>query len=63
MNNPKYTLDRSVLSHLREVEGSTAWAMHKSVKATRVEVSKACQRLKRLGLVSNNGPYWQAVKP
>lgn len=57
------TLDQRVLDHLQSVNGSTAWAMRSTAKASREEVSKACQRLKRKGMVTNDGPYWQAVKP
>lgn len=60
MSNP---LDSKVLDYLRSVEGCTAWAMHGRMQASREDVSKACQRLKRKGLVSANGSYWQAMKP
>lgn len=63
--NDRIALDRRVLNYLLAVPGSTAWAMHGSVGATREEVSKACQRLKRKGLVKTSEPqstYWQAVK-
>jgi hypothetical protein len=56
-------LDARVLDHLRSIEGSTAWAMHSGIGATREDVSDACQRLKRQGLVINDGPFWMAVKP
>lgn len=56
-------LDEKILAHLRGIHGSTAWAMRRTVGATREEVSRECQRLKRKGLVTNDGPYWQAVKP
>ena len=57
------SLDKKVLDHLRGINGSTAWMMRNKVGATREEVSKACQRLKRKGLVAAGGTYWQAVKP
>jgi predicted transcriptional regulator len=60
------TIDEKVLAHLGSVNGSTAWAMTGAVGATREEVSKACQRLKRKGLVKTSEAqttYWQAVKP
>ncbi|WP_432755340.1 helix-turn-helix domain-containing protein [Pseudomonas sp. WMBT8] len=59
-------LDEKVLAHLRGINGSTAWAMHSGLGSTREEVSKACQRLKRKGLVKTSegqSTYWQAVKP
>lgn len=56
-------LDKKVLDHLSGINGSTAWMMRNKVGATREEVSKACQRLKRKGLVAADGTYWQAVKP
>ncbi|PCR94872.1 hypothetical protein CP336_18680 [Pseudomonas fluorescens] len=62
----RIALDRRVLNHLLSVPGSTAWAMHSAVGATREEVSKACQRLKRKGLVKTSesqSTYWQAVRP
>jgi len=58
-------LDKRVLAHLRSIGGSTAWAMHSGLDATREEVSKACQRLKRKGLVKTSegqSTYWQAVE-
>ena len=56
-------LDEKVLAHLRDINGSAAWMMRNKVGATREEVSKACQRLRRKGLVAADGTYWQAVKP
>lgn len=59
-------LDERVLAHLRNIDGSTAWAMHHGLDATRKDVSKACQRLKRKGLVKTSerlSTYWQAVMP
>ncbi|AMW64466.1 hypothetical protein PVE_R1G2201 [Pseudomonas veronii 1YdBTEX2] len=64
--NGRIALDTRVLNYLRAHQGSTAWAMHGSVGATREEVSKACQRLKRKGLVKTSETqttYWQAVTP
>ena len=55
--------DERVLVHLLGIEGSTAHAMRGAVRECREEISKACQRLKRKGLVINKGPFWQAVKP
>jgi len=52
-------IDQKVLSHLRSVPGSTAWAMRGAINATREDVSKACQRLKRKGLVVCDGAYWK----
>lgn len=63
---PRFPLDKRVLDYLLARQGSTAWAMHGSVGATRDEVSKACQRLKRKGLVKTSetqSTYWQAVTP
>ncbi|WP_416425639.1 hypothetical protein RAM80_07750 [Pseudomonas sp. App30] len=60
------TIDTKVLEHLQTVDGSTAWAMCGAVGAEREDVSKACQRLKRRGLVRTSPDlkaYWQAVKP
>lgn len=59
-------LDKRVLDYLLARPGSTAWAMYSSVAATREEVSKACQRLKRKGLVETSevqSTFWQAVRP
>lgn len=56
-------LDEKVLNYLLGINGCTAWMMRNKVGATREEVSKACQRLKRKGLVAATGTYWQAVKP
>ncbi len=59
-------LDQKVLEHLVGIHGSTAWAMTGAMGASRVEVSKACQRLKRKGLVKTSeaqSTFWQAVKP
>ncbi|MNJ27763.1 hypothetical protein D3C77_222780 [compost metagenome] len=55
--------DERVLGHLLGIEGSTAYAMCGAIRESREEISKACQRLKRKGLVTNKGPYWQAVRP
>lgn len=55
--------DERVLGHLRGIEGSTAYAMQGAIRESREEISKSCQRLKRKGLVTNNGPFWQAVQP
>lgn len=52
-------IDQKVLSHLRSVPGSTAWAMRGAINATREDISKACQRLKRKGLVICDGAYWK----
>lgn len=60
MNNP---IDIKVLEYLRSTSGSTDWVMRNKVGASREDVSKACQRLKRKGLVSADGTYWKAVKP
>ncbi|MPT25107.1 MAG: hypothetical protein E2577_20250 [Starkeya sp.] len=53
--------DERVLGHLLQTEGSTAHDMRAVVRASREEISEACQRLKRKGLVMNTGPYWKAV--
>ncbi|ANF26009.1 hypothetical protein [Stutzerimonas stutzeri] len=61
MNNP---LDQKVLDYLKSSQGSTAWAMTGAVGADRKEVSKACQRLKRKGLVKTcwfQKSFWKAV--
>lgn len=55
-------LDDKVLEHLRTIKGSTAWIMSSAVGDTRENISKACQRLKRKGLVSVVGSFWM-VKP
>lgn len=63
-NKPDSTLDDRVLNHLRGQQGSTAWAMRFAVGATREDVSKACQRLKRKGLVrtsARQSTFWEAV--
>lgn len=63
--NQRIALETRVLNYLRGVEGSTAWAMCNAVGATREDTSKACQRLKRKGLVKTSetqSTYWQAVK-
>ncbi|UFH28787.1 hypothetical protein [Pseudomonas sp. CIP-10] len=54
--------DERVLGHLIGIEGSTAHAMRGAVRESREEISKACQRLKRKGLVTNKGSFWQAVQ-
>lgn len=54
--------DERVLVHLLGIEGSTAHAMRGAIRESREEISKACQRLKRKGLVTNKGPFWQAVQ-
>ena len=62
----RIALDKRVLDYLLARPGSTAWAMHSAVGATREEVSKTCQRLKRKGLVKTSevqSTYWEAVKP
>jgi len=53
-------LDEKVLTHLRGVQGSTAWAMRGSIGESRETISKALQRLKRKGLVGCDGAYWSA---
>lgn len=63
-NKPEVPLDDRVLNHLRGRQGSTAWAMHFAVGATREDVSKACQRLKRKGLIKTSARlryFWEAV--
>ncbi|MHA6161023.1 hypothetical protein ACX3X6_08975 [Pseudomonas sichuanensis] len=55
--------DERVMGHLRGIEGSTAYAMQGAIRESREEISKSCQRLKRKGLVTNKGPFWQAVQP
>jgi uncharacterized membrane protein len=58
-------MDGKVLNYLRDRTGSTAWAMTGAIGATREEVSKACQRLRRKGLIETSATqltYWQAVK-
>ena len=54
--------DERVLGYLRGIVGSTAHAMRGAIRESREEISKACQRLKRKGLVTNEGPYWKAVQ-
>ena len=54
--------DERILGHLLGIEGSTAHAMRGAIRESREEISKACQRLKRKGLVTNKGPFWQAVQ-
>ena len=55
--------EKEVLNYLRSVRGSTAWAMCGRLCMEREEVSRACQRLKRQGLVKADRAYWQAVQP
>nr|MBO2511822.1 hypothetical protein [Gammaproteobacteria bacterium] len=58
-------MDGKVLNYLRDRTGSTAWAMAGAIGASREEVSKACQRLRRKGLIETSATrlaYWQAVK-
>ena len=58
-------MDGKVHNYLRDRTGSTAWAMAGAIGATREEVSKACQRLRRKGLIETSATqltYWQAVK-
>ncbi|WP_286912146.1 MULTISPECIES: hypothetical protein [unclassified Pseudomonas] len=54
--------DERVLGHLLGIEGSTAHAMRGTIRESREEISKACRRLKRKGLVTNKGPFRQAVQ-
>jgi hypothetical protein len=58
-------LDDRVLSYLRSVYGSTAWAIRGHVgERDRPTISRALQRLKRKGLVrtdSLHAAYWKAV--
>ncbi|MNJ36816.1 hypothetical protein D3C77_316180 [compost metagenome] len=66
MRKARAEAEERVLKHLMGCQGSTAWAMSGAVRLSREEVSKACQRLKRKGLVatsSTQATYWQAVKP
>ncbi|RWU21294.1 hypothetical protein DM813_19090 [Pseudomonas alkylphenolica] len=66
MREERAEAEARVLKHLQGCLGSTAWAMSGAVRLRREEVSKACQRLKRKGLVAtspNQATYWQAVKP
>ncbi|WP_122558525.1 hypothetical protein [Pseudomonas viridiflava] len=57
------SVDDKVLEHLRSIPGSTAWVMTSAVGEPREAVSKACQRLKRKGLLIVVGSYWSAIKP
>lgn len=64
--NQRIALNTRALNHLRNVQGSTAWVMRGTVGTTREDISKACQRLKRKGLVKTSEiqlTYWQAVRP
>jgi DNA-binding IclR family transcriptional regulator len=64
MRDTRAEADERVLNHLRGCLGSTAWAMSGAVRLSREEVSKACHRLKRKGLVATSPTqttYWQAV--
>ena len=58
----KNPLDGKVLAHLRGVPGSTSWAMRAELGETREDISAACQRLKRKGLVRCEGAYWIATE-
>lgn len=57
------SVDEKVLEHLRSIPGSHAWAMTRAVGEPREVISKACQRLKRRGLVTVVGAYWTVIKP
>lgn len=58
----KNPLDGKLLVHLRGIAGSTAWAMQGDLGETREDISAACQRLKRKGLIRCDGTYWIATE-
>lgn len=55
--------DKAVLAYYQSRTGACAHYCATALKAERAEVSRSLQRLKRKGLVSADGSYWQAVKP
>ncbi|MDD2056591.1 hypothetical protein NPS58_03910 [Pseudomonas putida] len=64
MREERAQADARVLKYLQSCQGSTAWAMSGAVRLSREEVSRACQRLKRKGLVATSptlATFWQAV--
>lgn len=54
-------IDATVLDALKAIHGSTAHVLRHQVGQDRPTISKALQRLKRKGLVTCEGFYWQAV--
>lgn len=55
--------DQSVLAYYQRYGGATAWACSCELRVAREDVSKSLQRLKRKGVVKNNGPYWEWKAP
>ncbi|MGP5236434.1 hypothetical protein [Pseudomonas helleri] len=60
-----YSVDESVLAYFQRGGGCTAGrcASYIGMGATRDEVSKSLQRLKRKGVMKNNGPFWEWKAP
>lgn len=56
-------LDQSVLAYYQLQGGATAWICSSALQVPREEVSKALQRLKRKGVMKNNGAFWEWKAP
>lgn len=54
-------LDTEVLKYYESRVGACAHYCATALKLERSDVSKALQRLKRKGLVTNDGSYWKRV--
>lgn len=52
-------LDDEVLIALQAIGGCTAYHLSHHVTADRPTISKSLQRMKRKGVVKNNGAYWE----
>ena len=55
--------DKAVLSYYQRKGGATAWICSIALQCPREDVSKALQRLKRKGVMKNNGSYWEWKAP
>ncbi len=55
--------DQSVLAYYQRCGGATAWICSSALSASREDVSKALQRLKRKGVVKNKGAFWEWKAP
>jgi hypothetical protein len=61
--NRNYSVDESVLAYFQRGGGGTAYICSSYISATREEVSKSLQRLKRKGVMKNNGAFWEWKAP
>lgn len=62
-SNRNYSVDESVLAYFQNGGGCTAYRCANYISATRDEVSKSLQRLKRKGVMKNKGSYWEWKAP